>query len=138
MFQFVFHWWCVLFCCFWIDQIKFARRVENPEFLESKEDLLDSIEQAVERRHAEIVEATRVIDELQTNLSMAKEFEMVLNETGKLLQYKSTPLFSVCFEKRRSHAVNVNVRDRHGAVRVVTASGGDDGRRRRRRARNEH
>ena len=88
----VLHMCCVFVVCCGFRQIKFARRVENPEFLESKDDLLDSIEQAVERRHAEIVEATRVIDELQTNLSMAKAFEMVLNETGKLLQYKSTTL----------------------------------------------
>jgi hypothetical protein len=47
-------------------------------------------QQSVEKYFTEITDTVRVLDELQSGLSMAKEFEMVLAETGKLLKHRST------------------------------------------------
>ena len=76
--------------------IKFARRVENVAAATAifrNENTIDTIEAAVERFHAEVTEAARVLDELQKNLSTAKEFELVLNETGRLLQSRGASGF---------------------------------------------
>ncbi len=47
-------------------------------------------QQSVEKYFTEITDTVRVLDELQSGLAMAKEFEMVLAETGKLLKHRST------------------------------------------------
>ena len=64
-------------------------------------------QQSVEKYFTEITDTVRVLDELQSNLAMAKEFEMVLAETGKLLKHRSASnLHSHCLFSQMNRAHN--------------------------------
>ena len=74
-------------------EIPFARHVQHDDRppTEHKEGYLDAVDRSITTCHTDTIDSMRILDELRTSLAAAKEFELVLQETGRLLRARGMP-----------------------------------------------